>query len=427
MQTKINERSKTEKEIDIKIPWSETGKDYEKFLSKFGKDIKLQGFRKGKAPLSIIEKKHGPAIEWEFIKENFWTYFSKAMEETKIKPINQPQITDVDFKKGEHLAVTFQVQVLPEWDLPNYKKYFTVEKPYYKISKKDIEHSIEELRKKHAKVKEIKTPAQMGNHLTAQTQKLDKNGKDIDKPYETVIPIGEQIFTGKIADELVGIKINETRTITLEDPANKDNTLKFKVTPGKIEEHILPELNDEFAKKVDPKLNNIKELKNLISSELEKSWEKEVEKAVTENIADYFIEQLADLELPSDMVNDYLEKLFEDEKKRNPKVKDEDLDEFKKSMKDQSIKIIKWVLVKNRIIENEKIGITEEDVSNEVDKILSNIKDEKQKEMYKQYHNSKEFKENLKSQLMEEKLTDHLKQFAKYKKKKVDKNNPLGR
>ena len=68
MQTKINERSKTEKEIDIKIPWSETGKDYEKFLSKFGKDIKLQGFRKGKAPLSIIEKKHGPAIEWEFIK-----------------------------------------------------------------------------------------------------------------------------------------------------------------------------------------------------------------------------------------------------------------------------------------------------------------------------------------------------------------------
>jgi FKBP-type peptidyl-prolyl cis-trans isomerase (trigger factor) len=61
-------------EIDIKIPWSETGKDYEKFLSKFGKDIKLQGFRKGKAPLKIIEKKHGPTIEWEFIKENFWTY-----------------------------------------------------------------------------------------------------------------------------------------------------------------------------------------------------------------------------------------------------------------------------------------------------------------------------------------------------------------
>jgi len=96
-----------------------------------------------------------------------------------------------------------------------------------------------------------------------------------------------------------------------------------------------------------------------------------VEKVVIENIADYFIEQLADLELPSDMVEDYLEKLFEDEKKRNPKVKDEDLDEFKKSMKDQSIKIIKWVLVKNRIIENEKIKVTEKDVSNEVDKILS--------------------------------------------------------
>jgi len=70
------------------------------------------------------------------------------------------------------------------------------------------------------------------------------------------------------------------------------------------------------------------------------------------------------------MVEDYLEKLFEDEKKRNPKVKDEDLDEFKKSMKDQSIKIIKWVLVKNRIIENEKIKVTEKDVSNEVDKIF---------------------------------------------------------
>lgn len=423
METKINEKSKTEIEIDIKIPWSEIGKDYESFLSKYSKKIKLPGFRKGKAPLGIIEKKYGQTIEWDFIKENFWTYYSKAIEEKKIKPINQPQLTDVNFKKGEHLSVSFLLQILPEWDLPNYKDSFKVEKPYYKITKKDVEHSIEELRKKHAKTKEIKTPAQMGNHLTAQVQKLDKNGNSIDKPEETVIPIGEQIFTGKIADDLTGIKVDETRTITLEDPAKKENKVKFKVTPSKIEEHILPELTDEFAKKVDPKLNDLKELNNLVNSELEKSWEKEVEKAVTENIADYFIEQLSDLELPSDMVENYLEKLFEDEKKQNPKIKDEDLDEFKKTMKDQAIKIIKWVLVKNRIIENEKIEITEENVKSEVDKILLNIKDEKQKEMYKQYYNSKEFKENLKSQLLEEKLMDHIKEFVKYKKKKIDKDN----
>ncbi len=112
---------------------------------------------------------------------------------------------------------------------------------------------------------------------------------------------------------------------------------------------------------------------------------------------------------------------------RNPKIKDEDLDEYKKTMRDEAIKIIKWVLVKNRIIENEKIEITEENVKNEIDKILSNIQDEKQKNMYKQYYNSKEFKENLNSQLLEEKLMDHIKEFVKYKKKKVDKNNPIGR
>jgi len=82
-------------------------------------------------------------------------------------------------------------------------------------------------------------------------------------------------FYWKNSRRACGNKINETRTVAFEDPANKDNTLKFKVTPTKIEEHILPELNDEFAKKVDPKLNSLKGLNNLISSELEKSWEKE--------------------------------------------------------------------------------------------------------------------------------------------------------
>ena len=423
METKINKKSKTEIELDIKIPWSEVGKDYEKYFSKYCKNVSMPGFRKGKVPQNFVEKKYGPAIEWEFIKENFWTYFTKAMEETKIKPINQPQITDVNFKKGENISVSFQVQILPEWDLPDYKKSFTVEKPFYKITKKDTDFSLEELRKKHAKVEEIKTPAKMGDHITAEIQKLDKNGKNVDKPYETVIPIGEQVFTGKVANDLVGIKIDETRTITLENPADKKNKLKFTVTPKKIDEHILPELNDEFAKKIDPKLNNVKELNDLINSELKNSWEKEVEKAVEKNISDYFIEQLSDFELPSDMVNDYLEKLFEDEKTRNPKLNDNDFDEFKKSMKNEAIKIIKWVLVKNRIIENEKIEITEEDISSEIDKILSETQDKKLKEMYKKYYHSKEFKENLKNRLIENKLMDHLKEFVKYKTKTINKNS----
>jgi len=426
LDTKVNKKSKTELELDIKIPWEEVASDFEKYFTKYSKSITMQGFRKGKIPKSLIEKKYGPAIELEFIKENFWTFFTKAMEETKIKPINQPQITDMDFKKGESVSVSFQIQVLPEWELPDYKKSFTIEKPHYKITKKDVDHSINEIRKNQAKKEEIKTSAKMGDHLTAQIQKLDKDGKSIDKPQETVIVIGEQIFTGEIADTLIGIKTGETRTIVVSDPANKENEIRFNVTPSKIEKQILPELNDEFAKTVDPKLNNVEELNDFIKAELEKSWENEVEKAVTENTADYFIEELKELELPSDMVEDYLEKLFEDEKQRNPQIKDSEKAKYKTDMKNDAINIIKWVLVKNKIIENEKLDTTDEEVAKEIEKILSEIKDEKQKEMYGQYYNSKEFKSNLKNQLTEKKLMTHLKEFTKYKKKSIDKKNTSG-
>lgn len=420
LETKLNKKSNTEQEIEIIIPWSEVGKDYEKYFNNYSKKIQIKGFRSGKVPKAIVEKQYGSAIEWEFIKENFWEYYSKAIKKEKIKPINQPQISDVDFQKGKQLSVTFQFQILPEWELPKYKDGFKINKDYYKFTDKDIDGAILELQRKIAKEKDTKAPAKNGDHIIGESQKVNKDDKPIGEIQKIDIIVGEGFASGKPGKKLEGINIGEARIIEIVDTKDKKIINKYSITPTSIKEYDLPKLDIDFFQKINPDVKTLNELKKDAKINLEKYWDKQVNDTVKENISDYFVDELSELELPSDMVNDYLDRVFEDEKQRNPEIKDEYRDSYKKNMNVMGQKIIKWALVKNKIIANEKIEANDDDIQKKIDELLEPMKDEEQLDMYKKYYESKEVKNNLKEQIVEEKLMEHIKEFVKYKKNKVD-------
>jgi len=100
MKIDLKEISSNEREMEFELSWEDIEKDYSKFAKKFAKDITLPGFRKGMVPMSILEKKFGPQIDYDFINDKFSNYYGSVLDEKNLNPVSQPELIDLDFKKA---------------------------------------------------------------------------------------------------------------------------------------------------------------------------------------------------------------------------------------------------------------------------------------------------------------------------------------
>ena len=141
--------------------------------------------------------------------------------------------------------------------------------------------------------------------------------------------------------------------------------IKYAVKINKIEEQVLPEINDKLANLADPKINTLKDLKKKIKENIQLNLDNENKKEFNEKVIDYFSEKTK-FEPPASMVENYQKILIEDYKSKQPNGKLSDEEKQTKEFKDISAKNVKWFLIKNLIIKNENISVSEKDISNKI-------------------------------------------------------------
>ncbi len=122
MKVKTKETNTYTRELSISVPWSELEEHYDAVVARFKKNVKLPGYRKGKVPQSQILKQFSGEIEADFAQETVERYYSKALDEQELNPINRAAVKDLDFTKGEDLSFTITFEVEPEVNLPKYRK-----------------------------------------------------------------------------------------------------------------------------------------------------------------------------------------------------------------------------------------------------------------------------------------------------------------
>ncbi|NQT65542.1 MAG: hypothetical protein HQ554_05130, partial [FCB group bacterium] len=121
MKTSIKETSQCVRELTITIEAENAITDYNKIVNQYKKYVAIPGFRKGKAPISMIEKSFGPQIKEEYYNQKLGEYYKEAIDTENIHPINQGEASDFDWEKGKDLVVTFKYEVMPEIKIENYK------------------------------------------------------------------------------------------------------------------------------------------------------------------------------------------------------------------------------------------------------------------------------------------------------------------
>ena len=376
----------TDNKNELKLEFTvEAPKFDEAIKTVYGKTAKyfnIPGFRKGKAPMNIIEKYYGSEIFYEdAFNEVVPAIYEEELKENKIEAVSKPEIDIKQIGKGQDLIFTAVVQIKPEVKLGKYKG-IQIKKIEYNVSEDDIQHELGHMQDKNSRLVTIEDrPVESGD-----TTVIDFEGFVDDVPFEGgkaeghELVIGSNTFIPGFEDQIIGMKIEEEKDVKVKFPdeyfskdlAGKDAV--FKVKLHEIKKKELPELDDEFAKDVS-EFDTLKELKASIKEKLEEE-NKTRAKYETEEEAIKKVADAVEVEIPSGMIDTEIDNITKEVEQRLMyqglnldqylKMMGKTRDEFRKEYEEQANTSVKNRLIIEEIIKKEKIEKQEEAVNSKI-------------------------------------------------------------
>ena len=408
MKLDLKNKSDFLRVLNVKVLWDDLKDDYSKEFKKAKSQYQIPGFRKGKVPENIVRKNLLPSIEAQFVDNYVNVYYRKSLDELKIIPINQGQITKVDFKENSNLEFEIIFEVKPDIKLPKYKNKVKIKTNKYIAGDDDLNDSLLDLQTRFAKSKTFEGAIESGHFIYADFDKLDSNGKIIEGSTlkNHFIKIGEGLFGGKVGDKFIGKKDGDVVNVEVEQDKGK---IHYQVKINKIEEQILPELNDEFVKTVDPNLSTLDELNKNLLDKIQDNLNQENQKEFHNKIIDYFIDKTK-FDVPESMVENYKTHLIEDYKKQYAQM-NQPFDEEKVSgtIIETAKKTVQWILIRELLIKDESIKITKEDIDKYLNEQME--KTPQYKKEIKKYYSDDQNKYKLHEDMTNQKLYESLEMY----------------
>lgn len=365
-------------ELEITVDAQKFGEALRKSYNKNARNFNVPGFRKGKVPMNMVKQYYGIGVLYEdAINFAIEETYPKVLDENSVKPVDYPEIDIVEVEEGKDFIYKAKVVVVPEVELGEYKNV-EVKKAAYEVSEEDVEKQLNAMREKNARV-EVKSEGavEKGNIAVIDFKGfIDgvafEGGEGKDYPLE----IGSGTFIGDFEDQLVGLKVNEMKNISVSFPENygKDELngkpATFEVTVKEIKVKELPELDDEFAQEVS-EFDTLEELKNDIKSKISESNELRAKREFEENLINTVVDN-AKVEIPEVMVTKEVDAMLKDLESR---LQYQGLDlqsyyEFTNNteekmrdyMKENAERKVKTDLVLDKIAKTENIEAQEEEL-----------------------------------------------------------------
>ena len=417
MKIEVNKTNEYTRELEINIPWSELESDFNATIKKFSKKVKMPGFRAGKIPRDRLMQQFQANIEAEFMENNFQKYYLMAVQQEELLPVNKAEISEVHFHMNEHFSFKAVFEIEPEMIIPKLKRNsLSVQRTIYIHDEHDIEDAIMQLRKSHATIATVEDGTIEGDYLICTLQKLDETGvpiigKKFEKQY---LRVGKGSFTDNQKEKLIGLKPGDSTRVIL--PVNQEGeNAEYELTVGNVEREILPEINEEFLKRINPDLDSIDALTSDVEKKIKANFEERSRTAYERDLSDALIDLASPSFAPS-MVENYLANLIEDVKKQN-KGEPMDDEKVREHYTPVAERNVKWYSLRNKLIETQDIAASKENVEAEIEKLVERTpQSEKEiRKFYKKPSNRKRVEDDL----VEKKILDYLEQFAKVKEAEV--------
>lgn len=394
---------KNMKKLVIEVPAAEFEAAIEKAYQKNKNKINIQGFRKGKAPKSLIEKMYGPSIFYEDAANSLIPdAYSAAAKESGLEIVSRPEIDVTQVEKGKDFIFTATFAVKPEVKLGAYKG-IEVEAAKIEVTDEEVAADLENARQQQARMITVEDrPVQDGDIATIDYEGfVDGVAFDGGKAEGHALTIGSHSFIDTFEEQLIGKNIGDEVEVNVTFPAEyhaaelAGKPALFKVAIKGIKCRELPELNDEFAQEAS-EFDTLDEYKADVKAKLQARKEKEAEAAKREAVITKIIEN-AEMDIPEAMVDQQKMQMLEDFEMR---LRSQGLsieqymqftgmtaNKFMESMAPQALKDIQYRLVLEAIAKEEKIEVEDSELDAEyqaiadtynmpLDKVMSVIGEE---------------------------------------------------
>lgn len=381
--------------VTIKVTVDQAGyaAQLKKTYAEIAKRVNIPGFRKGKAPKTVLEMRLGKdSIMSQAFEDMLPKVLDEVCAEYDLEPIASPVVDDLDIKEGEDVSFTVKYEVEPEVTLPEFSD-ITVDLPVFAVSESMVDEALENMKKKLSTYRPVNRPARHGDKVRAAYSLVvkDDDGKDVlsHEPQIDTFELDNLSMRPEIVEALTGTEAGTKKPADINvaddyrDKAVAGKTAHYEFDVIEVQEPVAPEMNEEFFRKVTAEnVHSEEELRATIRENLDKRLKADARTAA-ENEAVAKITEASQVELPDSMVRrqrEHLRKRFEENVKQRTKMSLEeyykseghDLKELEENLEKDARRDVMGYLVVDACAKKFGVSVRKEDLDGEISQMAAN-------------------------------------------------------
>ncbi|MEB8430727.1 trigger factor [Cocleimonas sp. KMM 6892] len=420
MQVSVETTGNIERKLSITVPAERVDGEVDKRLKSMRGRVKIDGFRPGKVPMSVVSQQYGDSVYQEVVGEIFQSTFYEAAEQEKLRVAGMPKIDATTLEPGKDLEYTATFDIYPEFEIGDISK-MTVTKPVVKLAAADVDEMIETLRKQQQEWKEVKRAAKEGDLLV-----VDFNGKIDGEEFEGgaaqdfSVELGAGRMLQDFEDALTGMKPGSEKeadvTFPEEYPAEnlKGKTAQFTLNVKTVSAPSLPKVDEDFIKKFGVEDGTSKSFKAEIKSNMQREVEQRIKSRIKQSVMEG-LHDLHEIDLPTSLVEDEIKQVRSEMEQNSQGA---DMSSLPDDMfKDQAARRVKLGLIVGEVITKNKLEKDQARVDDMLNSLAASYEDPQA--LIEYYRSDQQAMQTIEAAVMEEMIVDWVLDKAKVEEETV--------
>jgi trigger factor len=410
MQVSVESTQGLQRRMTVQVPAERIDKEVESRLRSLSGRVRLDGFRPGKVPFKVLQKRFGDQVRSEVLGEVLQSTYSEAVSKEKLRPAGVPQIEPKQMDAGQDLQYVATFEVLPEFEVTDVEG-MALERPTAEVTDADVDEVLENLRKQQAEYKPVERAAGEGDRVI-----VDFVGEIDDKPFpgnegeDVPVTIGSGQMPPEFEEALQGLKPGDKKDIEYTFPAQfpdkeiAEKTAVFHTTVKTVEAPELPEVDDAFAEKVGVKEGGATALRGRIRENLERQRDQAVRAQLKRQVMDKLVEA-NQIDLPQVLIDGEIDHLRNQMKARMQQAGVQDEPDLPASMfEDEARRRVALGLLINEIIRKNNIKLDQARLRQMLEEIASGYDQPQQVLQY--YAQNRKLMEGVEVAVLEDQVVD---------------------
>lgn len=415
MQVSVESSEGLERRMTVELPAEKVNEAVEKRLKEVARTTRLDGFRPGKVPLSVVRKRFSGQIRQEIFGDLVKSSYFEALAQEKLQPAGEPSIEPIDEGAGMGYVAVFEV--MPEVELGSLAEA-EIKEPAVRVTDDDLQEMLEKLRKQRTTWTDVERGAQDGDQVTIDFKGfIDGEAFDGGSADGVPLVLGSGSMIPGFEEGLAGVESGDERTLDLQFPEDYQTeklagkAARFEVKVLKVAEPVLPEINEEFAKAYGVSEGGVEGLHTEIRSNMERELKEKIRSVLKEQAMDALL-KVNRLEVPKVLVGEEAKAILEQTKSNMAQNGHASSIDLPVSLfEEQAQRRVTLGLIIGEVIRQHKIELDEERVRQKVEQFAQSY--EEPQEVIDYYYANKQQLASVENVVLEDQVVDWVLDQAK--------------